>query len=93
MHKLTTADPDDGRVTVSGEPWIPQLFPSVSSPMASTSTDADSAAVVGSGTVKTMGVAAGWPLESVIVPTETSNGTITNGTGFESAPFGPGFCT
>src|SRR5580700_850646 len=87
MHKLTTAEPDEGRVTVSGEPWIPQLFPPVSSPMVSTSIAADSAAVVGSGTVRTMGVAAGCPLESVMIPTEISNGTITNGTGFESAPF------
>jgi hypothetical protein len=93
MHKLTTAEPDPGRVTVSGGPCIPQFFPPVSSPMVSRSIAADSAAVVGSGTVSTMGVAAGCPLESVIVPTEISNGTITNGTGFESAPFGPGFCT
>ena len=35
----------------------------------------------------------GCPLVSASVPTEMSNGMITNGTGFESAPFGPGFRT
>src|SRR5271154_4540653 len=93
MHKPPPVEPDEGRVTVSGEPWIPQLSPPVSSPIVSTSIAADSAAVVGSGTVKTMGVAAGWPLESASVSADTSNGMITNGTGFESAPFGPGFFT
>ena len=61
--------------------------------MVSTLIGADAAAVVGSGTTSRMDAAAGWPAVSESAATEMSNGMITNGTGFESAPFGPGFST
>lgn len=54
---------------------------------------ADSAAVVGSTTMMSSPVVMGCVELSEIVSTETSNGTITNGTGFESAVGTPGFCT
>jgi hypothetical protein len=85
--------PEEGRLTVSGEPWISQLLPPVSNPMASTLIGTDSAAVVGSGITRKMDVIVGLPLVSENVATEASNGIITKGTGFESAPFGPGFRT
>ena len=70
---------------------MPQLLPPVKRPMVSTSMGADAAAVVGSGTVTTMDVTDGCVLESASAATEESNGMMTKGTRFESAPFGPGF--
>lgn len=64
-----------------------------SGPIASTSMGDPSAAVVGSVTTKFSPVAEGDPAVSVIVSRETSKGTTTNGTTFESAPGLPGFCT
>lgn len=61
--------------------------------MVSTLMGAEAAAVVGSGTVTMIEVADGCALESASAATDESNGMMTNGTGFESAPFGPGFCT
>ncbi len=61
--------------------------------MVSTLIGADAAAVVGSGTVITMEAADGCAVESASAATDESNGMITNGTGFESVPLGPGFCT
>jgi len=90
---LTLAEPEAGRVTVSGEPCTPQLFPPVRKPMKSTLIGEDAAAVVGSTTTISFPVTTGCPVVSEIVPTETSNGTITNGTGFDSAGEPPGFCT
>lgn len=74
---------------------MPQLLPPVSRPMVSTLIGAEAAAVVGSGTTTTIAVAEGCAVVSESTPTEASNGMMTNGTGFESAPFGPGFwiCT
>jgi len=82
--------PEAGRVTVMGEPAISQL-PWVSGPMESTLRGADSAAVVGSGTSRMIGLADGWAAVSEMAPTEVSSGMITNGTGFDSAFDGPGF--
>ena len=90
---LTLVEPEEGRVTVSGEPCTPQLFPPVRKPMKSTLIGEDAAAVVASTTTMSFPVATGSPGVSEIVPTETSNGTIANGTGFESAGELPGFCT
>jgi hypothetical protein len=82
-------------VTVSGEPCTPQLFPPVSNPMKSTLIGEDAAAVVGSTTTMLFPVAAGCPEVSAMVSAETSNGTTTNGTRFDSAGGFPGFwiCT
>lgn len=92
---LTVAVPEEGRVTVSGEPCTPQLFPPVSKPMKSTSIGEDAAAVVGSTTTISFPVAAGCPAVSAIVPAETSKGTMTNGARFDNAAELPGFwiCT
>jgi len=92
MQRLTVIVLEAGRVMVSGEPCMPQLLPPVRRPMVSTLIGADAAAVVGSGTVMTMEVADGCAVESESAATDESNGMMTKGTGFESAPFGPGFC-
>ena len=76
--------PEEGRVIVMGEAWISQVVPPVSGPKKSTLMGAEAAAVVGSVTTRFVPVEEGWPAVSVIVPTETSKGTMTNGTGFES---------
>lgn len=90
---LTVSLPVAGRTIVSGEPCAPQEFPPVSSPTKFTLIGDEAAAVVGSTTKIVFEAAIGWPAVNVIVPTETLNGTITSGTGFESAPGAPGFCT
>jgi hypothetical protein len=88
---LVVAEPEEGRVTLSGEPCTPQLFPPVRSPMKSTLIGEEAAAVVGSTTIRSFPDAVGCAEVSVIAPTETSNGTTTNGTGFDSAGGLPGF--
>ena len=90
---LTVVVPEAGRVTVSGEPCTPQLSPPVNKPMNSTLIGEDSAAVVGSTTTMFIPLTTGTLVLKAITSTVTSNGTITNGTGFESAPGGLGFCT
>ncbi len=90
---LTVVVPEAGRVTVSGEPCAPQLFPPVRGPMKSTLIAADSAAVVGSTTTMSLPFATGSPALNAIASSDRSNGAITNGTGFDSACDGPGFCT
>ncbi len=83
MQRLTVEVPDEGRVTVSGEACTPQLS-AARKPIESTLMGADDAAVVGSVTMMLVPVDAGWPALRAITPIETSNGTMTNGTGFES---------
>ena len=89
---LTGVVPDVGRAIASGEPCMPQL-PLVRNPIKSTLIGDDAAAVVGSTTTMFFPSASGVPELSEIVSSETSNGTITNGTGLESAAGVPGFCT
>ena len=83
--------PEVGRVMVIGEAWISQVFPSVSGPKKSTLIGADAAAVVGSVTIIFVPVDTGCPAVRVTIPTETSYGTITKGTGLESCESGGGF--
>jgi hypothetical protein len=90
---LTVSVPEAGRAIVSGEPCAPQVFPPVSIPTKFTLIGDEAAAVVGSTTTIVFAPATGCPALNAIVPTETSNGTITSGTGFDSAPGLPGFCT
>jgi len=90
---LTVVVPEAGRVTVSGEPCAPQLFPSVRSPMKFTLIGMDDAAVVGSTTTMSFPLTAGDAALREITSSDTSNGTITKGTGFDSAPGAPGFWT
>ncbi len=80
-------------MTASGEPCIPQLLPPVSGPMKSTLMGEEAAAVVGSTTIIFSVAATGAPALSEIAPCETSKGSTTNGTGFESTTGGPGFST
>src|SRR5579872_5079489 len=93
MQRLTVAVPDEGRVIVSGEPWSPQLSPLVSKPIESTLIGDDTAAVVGSTTTIFFDATTGAAELRAIVSTETSNGTMTNGTGFENTGGLPGFST
>src|SRR6185437_12506656 len=72
---------------------MPQVFPPVRNPTKSTLIGDDAAAVVGSTTTMFSPSAAGAAELSEIVSSDTSNGTITNGTGLESAPGVPGFST
>lgn len=90
---LTVVDPEEGRVTVSGEPCTPQVFPPVRKPIKSTSIGDDAAAVVGSTMTMLFPAAAGCPEVSAMVPAETSNGATTNGARFDSGDGLPGFCT
>ena len=71
---------------------MPQV-PLVRNPIKSTLIGDDAAAVVGSTTTMFFPSASGVPELSEIVSSDTSNGTITNGTGLESAAGVPGFCT
>ncbi len=91
-HRLTASLPEVGRVIVKGEPCALQALP-LRKPMKSTLIGDEAAAVVGSATTIFSPVADGWASPSETVPTETSYGITTNGTGFESAPGDPGFCT
>ena len=87
---LTIAEPEAGRVTVSGEPCIPQVFPPVR--------QADEIHVDGRRGRGGCGfdhnnvfaaAATGCARVSEIASSETSNGSTTNGTGFESTTGGP----
>src|SRR5271157_4864680 len=92
MHRFVIADPVNGRVTVIGDPSISQL-PLVRYPSKSTSIAAADAAVVGSTTMMSLAVADDCNAFNVIASSETSNGAITNGTGFENCGGIPGFST
>src|SRR5665213_3507222 len=90
---LRVAEPDDGRVMVSGEPCAPHVLPPVSKPTKLTSSGEEDAAVVGSPTTMSLCGATGWLAVNEIESGDASKGSITNGTGFESAPGEPGLLT
>lgn len=90
---LTVAEPDDGRVMVSGDPCAPHVLPPVSKPTKLTSSGEEDAAVVGSTTTMSLCGATGWLAANEIESGDASKGSITNGTGFESAPGEPGLLT
>jgi hypothetical protein len=93
MHRLNIARPDAGRVMLNGDAPNPQLLPPVRRPIESTSMAAEAAAVVGSVTVMSIPFATAFAAVREIMLSVTSKGTMTRGTGFESIPGAPGFCT
>ena len=74
-----------------GDEAFESIGPLASEPIESTLTGADDAAVVGSGTSNVIWLEDGFEAVREIAPTEVSSGTITNGTGFDSASEGEGF--
>lgn len=90
MQRRVIADPVSGRVTVIGVPSTSQV-PLVRNPSKSTSMAAEEAAVVGSTTVTSRAGADDCDAFNVITSSETSNGTMMNGTGFENCGGIPGF--